>query len=247
MQQPRSASRRLSDFIHEIAPMATDGRAFEKILAAALNIPAGDVMALYRAYLSILELFKEAIAEGDSIENQAQKQLFLAPITTFQKLFEQNTIRSAANSFHLTEPTLSKLQYAAEFINTSPEQPIPDDVLTELMKNAAAMIEQIMDSDLPKYLKGRLIETLENLRFAINTYRLRGIAALRKATEEMAGVLVNNRAAFIQAGKKSEKSKKTLGDMLAFIGNVNAVIELATKLKELAAPLTQFFLPGADQ
>lgn len=247
MQQSLSAVRRLSDIMHAIAPMSSDGRAFATVLSAVLKIPSEDVMALHKAYLSILELFDEAIAEGDSIENPSQKQLFLAPIIEFQTQFKQHTIRTGANSFHIVEPTLSKLKYAAEYVNAGVEQSVDNDVLTNLMQDAESMIEQIIDSDLPKYLKGRLIEVLEKLRFAIITYRVQGISALRKATEEISGVLVNNRAEIVQTIKNNEKSKKAVFDLIAFVGKASAVVELATKLKELAAPVIQWFLPGENQ
>lgn len=247
MQQSISAVRNLSDFMHAIAPNSQDGRVFSSVLSAEFKIPQDDLLSLHHAYISILELFDEAIAEGDSIVNSSQKQLFLAPILEFQTQFKQQTIRSSANSFHISEPTLSKLKYAAEFINISLEQPVPEDTLTKLMQEAESMIKEIIESELPKYIKGRLIEVLENLRFAITTYRLRGISALRKTTEEMAGILVYNRAEITQTIDKNEKNKKTIFDLATFVSKASAVIELATKLKELAAPVIQFFLPGEQK
>ncbi len=244
MQQSLSAVRRLSDLMHAFAPMSSDGRAFATVLSAVLKIPSEDVMALHKAYLSILELFEEAIAEGESIENPSQKQLFLAPIIDFQTQFKQHTIRNSANSFHIGEPTLSKLKYAVEYINTSVEQPVDGDVLAKLMQDAESMIEQIIESDLPKYLRERLIEVLEKLRFAIVTYRVKGISALRKATEEMTGVLYNNKAEIVQTIDNNKKNKKAIFDLVTFVAKANAVVELAAKLKELAAPVIQLFLPG---
>src|SRR5690349_14219778 len=103
MQQPQTAVRRLSDFLHDIAGVSADGKAFARVMANKLNILQEDVKALHNAYTSILELFDEAIAEGESIENPAQKQLFLAPILEFHERFNKNTIQSGANSFYIVE------------------------------------------------------------------------------------------------------------------------------------------------
>lgn len=247
MQQSFSAARRLSDFMHTIAPLSSDNRAFSAVLSDVLKIPKEDVLSLHEAYISLLKLFEEAILEGDSIENSEQKELFLSPIIFLQRQFQRQAIISPANSFQIGEPTLSRIKYAAEYITTNREQPISSDVLAELMLEAESLIEQVIESDLPKYLKNRLVEVLEELRFAIITYRLHGIKALRKATENMTGILVNNKAEIKETIESSEKSKKTIFDIATFISKTNDIVGLAIKLKELAEPVIQWLLPPGTQ
>ncbi len=231
--------------MHSIAPkMGT--RPFSTILAAQLDIDPSDMLALHKAYLDLLRLFDDVIAESNCISDETKRDLLLQPVHELKNRFINQTIFTTANSFNVAEPILSRLKYAVEYIIDSPEQPVASDTLLELRQNAESMITQVLESDLPRYLKERLVEILEKFRFAIITYSLHGISGLRKATEDMLGALVFNMNELKQTAQNSEVSKKTMRNLWGFIEKANKVTEFVTKLKELAEPIVKHLLPGEN-
>ena len=97
---------------------------------------------------------------------------------------------------------------------------------------------------MPKYPKGTLITCLEEFRFTIIAYRLRGVAGLRKATEETIGALVTNKPEVTETTQRGEESKKVIFDLIDFVNKAGKIVEIATKLKELAVPIISWLLPG---
>jgi len=242
MQGSTTAIRRLSDFLHSIASKM-DGRTFLDALAKELGIENTNSRTLYEAYLDFLELLDDAIDESNNISSESQRNKFLAPIEALRKSFRTKPPHNSANTFGVNDTVLTQLDYAAEYLSGGPEQLVSPDLLKELNENANSMIEQILDSDLPKYLKSRLVEILKVFQSSIITYQLNGVSGLRKATEEMLGILVFNNTELKQATQNSAVSKKTIHNLLGFIEKASKVVEFANKLKELAAPIIKFLLP----
>ena len=167
----------------------------------------------------------------------------MEPLHELKGEFVHRTINDNCNTFQVGEPALTKLRYAAEFV-VSNEQPVQDDILKELLQDVETMVTQILDADLPSYLKARLVECLEKVRLAILTYRLSGQPGLRKAFDEMAGTLLTNRLDLVAAVKSDDKTKKSVIGLFGLIDKINKIMELATKAKELLGPLRNWLLPG---
>jgi hypothetical protein len=246
MARPTTATRRLSNFMQSIASKMNNSDSVSMVLATEMGIDRKDTISIHRAYISILELFNEVIEESQTIEDEAQRKLLLEPVQELQNRFQVLTISAAANQFSVVEPLLTKLKYAAEFINTNVESSIDDNTLNELLKSADEMVIEIVNSDLPKYVRSRLVEILEKFRFALITYKLHGASGLRKAWEEIAGTIITNQGDIKDSIPKDSNNHKTITNLFSFIQKSGMIIEVALKTKQLVEPVVRWLLPSGQ-
>jgi hypothetical protein len=95
---------------------------------------------------------------------------------------------------------------AMELSKRSAEREANEDELSNLLDDITALYEEILKSSIHKQLKTLILEQLENIRRAIEEYRIGGIRRLRKALGESIGRLYLDKD-LIESASVSDKEE----------------------------------------
>jgi hypothetical protein len=133
----------------------------------------------------------------------------------------------------ITEDTLTVLEFCAEELSGRHSEPVvDDDQLKELLEDVNALFDEIKTSTLPSDLKVLLLQELEEIRKAIQQYRIRGVERLREGLAAVTGSVMVN-AELIKNGNQYEAVSKFKKVFFA----LDSVITLASKAAPLIEPI----------
>lgn len=138
------------------------------------------------------------------------------------------------------EDFLLALQWAIEGMNEHvSERLISDEDLKQMHSELQEIIDRVLASDLPLGLKTSLVDGLAAIQSAILEYRLYGAEGIRNAIDRNVGLVYRN---LEEIGTLEQpESKNVARDAIGCIWKIDKFVSAASKVKELAQPLTEHF------
>ena len=119
------------------------------------------------------------------------------------------------------------------------ERLISDEDLKQMHSELQEIIDRVLASDLPLGLKTSLVDGLAAIQSAILEYRLYGAEGIRNAIDRNVGLVYRN---LEEIGTLEQpESKNVARDAIGCIWKIDKFVSAASKVKELAQPLTEHF------
>ncbi len=231
-----------------------------KVLTAAMRLSGGQTHPpLAKAFgiegtpnsLTIVRALTLAIEAADEIESRVKRipnvdhDLYLHSIAPVREGFLaaiQNYDFNQWRNGHLKAEYLPPLLFCSDLLSKHcPEQEIEQDELLTLTKALNELYEFILASQINDNLRLIILEQLQNIQRSIRDYRIKGVYVLNDALSTAAGDIILHSAEFQTAlDKKDRDVLQKFVDVLTFLDKITSV---ATKSKELLAPLLPVLLP----
>ncbi|VUD69051.1 hypothetical protein TDB9533_04415 [Thalassocella blandensis] len=211
-----------------------------KVWSTVLGIEEDDVLVT-KAVVELYSLSNE-IQSLIKMNNQLNHDLYLKSFNKINQSFFPLNLGTdwKAVKGHLTEESLTRLQFCAEELSTFyAEDTLSDEDLKEIIEKTEALFESVYASSLPDALRLSLLEEVERLRGSINIYRIKGAKGLKEALQGTIGAVVANQQDLKDTSKENPDVLKRLGEL---IDKLDSFTSRALKLKKMITKPIRYFL-----
>jgi hypothetical protein len=157
--------------------------------------------------------------------------LYLSPFPRIKNVVRFSAFNSPFNNLlaPVSDSDLIILAFCSEKLSEQHSERVIDEKdLQELLSEINTLFDEVNASDAPDPLKKFILRQLENIRRAIQEYRIRGTERLQEALEHLVGA-VDLHAELVKSAPKSEyfeKFKRVINRFVSFV-------EFAQKLQPL--------------
>ena len=196
MSTPDNPAGRLYQAIIDIDnTYSPDDFPIRAVLAVTHDIRTDDRSQTFLIMARLIQLTldsKKLVRALDGIDHNR----YLEPISNIEEIFSQVNLDTPWKEFRLgiSENTLSSLQFVSDMLSMRAGEKLIDEAsLPELLVDVNAILEKLLESQLPEDLKEDLLVHLEDIRSAIIDYRLFGLASLKKTFDNNLGLIIRRR------------------------------------------------------
>lgn len=237
---------RLNNFLQALKKAPSDSIGLH--LAELQGFEFSDTYAVNRAYAELSLLVRQAKNEILNHEGAVQT-LHIDPIAHIEKTFALMTVKHSASDFisNITSENFLRIQYCVHLVQSAPgEKPIPTEELLDLLKTVNALINEVLNADLPAELKNFLLEQLNRIHHAITSYHINGIKGLKNAAEQTVGAIRLADESVKRAAEKNENWKH-VNNLWLVISKIGTLVSLGYNIPKLALTAEKWFdidIPG---
>lgn len=183
--------------------------------------------------LQLRQLFTDIINKLRSIEG-IDEEMYLLPIVHVSGITSNLNLLDhpwATFSIYLSVENMTSLRYIQHTFSLHPEfdeTKIPDDEITNILKDLNNLYELIFKSSLPSELKADLLDLIQELKQGIHDYRIRGVVTLKESLAKSVGVLVTNSEAIT-----NNKDTEELEALARILTRIEKAYSFAVKVQPL--------------
>ncbi len=256
MAETINSVERLHRLLHQAKSLS--GKTCRETIAHVLNVSSEDLLAFFHGFQQILKLVYDAQQIMKKIvESQGyDAQKFLSPypqiMATLQTITANLDRRWDEHKHSITEVQLTTLLLSVDLIpKVDSEEVIEEDELAKILSEIDELTEEIIGTGLEANLKSMLVNHLEEMRMAVNDYRIRGAVRLSEVGVSGIGTaIVVAHQITINESKGMEVDDKTKSVLSKFWSLVVKAASKAEKLKpilELVSKYGTLLLGSGDQ
>jgi hypothetical protein len=192
--------------------------------AGILGMDPGDKAAVYGAIGDVISLISDARAHVRR-HPELKQELYLRTLDTVESLLLNQSPMGQWGSIvsGLNGPHMLALEFCAEQMDRlAEEKELPEAILDSLRTDIDAALTRLLSSDLEDIVKQHLVQRLEEVRAAILSYRVSGIAVVARTTEASLGAAV-----VAQSHARGEGNRAAIKDYLDIVQKGLNVVERA--------------------
>ena len=201
-------------------------------MARLFNVSRGDFAALYEKQVSLLRLLRrtKAILQAMEDPNAHQYQRCVKPLeNAIRKINLADNQSWQLNAAVPSDSDMALLGLAASAIEEIyPERLLELEELEELKSGADTLLNEAKSADVSQLMRAIIIDSLENVKFAIEDYETNGAEGLKSALAESYGRVVVD-ADVVIPEKDNEWVKRYWEYLGKFTTTVNAT-EITAKV-----------------
>ena len=246
MASPDNPAGRLYEIQDRACSFAQPNRPIKEVWAQVLGGYPADNGSLYYPLSQLIQLTQNAKKSVQQLTDVDQT-LYLKPFENIERAFATTNLDQPWSEFkdRVDDATMIALRFVSDALSRmGTEDVIDPEVLSDLQSDVGSLLEKVLQSDLPDELKTVLIESLEDIRGAILEYRIRGADGLRRVLESSVGAVLRQREQTQRIHE--EKELKVIFDFLGILRELDKLVAVSLKAKELVAPVVNYFLPSGS-
>lgn len=226
------------------APNPTAKDVWIELLGISKQNPDEAVFDLVRHLIAIKDLFAETEQALKHIEG-IDEELYIEPLSRLEKAVSPDRMQSIfRTSFQcLNEADMTALKFIAHVVSQHPtynEARIPADEIKGMLDELNSLYERIVNSELPVELRNTILDLIDEIRRAINEYRIRGVKGLRNTLALGVGTVIMNRE--IMEETTNDDDLEALTRMLVRLDKAISFASKVTPLLQAAANVLPRFL-----
>jgi len=220
-------------------------KSIREVWSTVAGIDSSDNPKILRFMADLIILAEEAknaVKQLDDVDHE----IYLRPFKKIEQAFTRISLDAKWDTFnrYLDDPTMVALSFCADTLSRSgSERQVPDEELKNLKSEIDALLEQVVDLDIPEELKTFLVEQLEKMRAAVLGYRMYGNEGLKQVLESIFGAAILHRDSIL-ANMSEEKNK---GFWLRFwktVENLANSLTAVESIKTLSGPIIALLTAG---
>ena len=209
--------------------------ALKDVWAKVFSVSPPDPAEILQPNVALINLARSGAAAVERLHSLDRK-IYLAPFRQVEMAFVQTTLKSrwADSDAHVPDTVIVGLTFVADRLATEPgvlENVLSQETLQHIHEQAQALLEEIVESDLPTELKGALADQLDQLIRLIRHYRIYGAQALKEFVDRAVGTVIRHHGEVQQ----SQTGRK----FVEIVRTVDTVVASALHLHQLAGPILQ--------
>lgn len=221
--------------LHELLSQAAKNAEQTKtrdVWASVLDCDAEDDAEITKRVIEVYGLTRE-VERLVRLIPDLNHDLYLASFNRIEKALFPLHLQNAWNQSKqaLTPDVLTRLQFCAEELGKHyTEESVDAEALEEIARLVSVTFEAVEFSEIDPALRLALLETLEGIRHALATYRIRGAKGVMEALQSLLGSLVVNNEGLVNLKGQNDDVLERLGKLIDSLDSFTARV---LKLKRI--------------
>lgn len=204
-----NTAKRICDLL-EIARREGDGAKVWEVWAKTFGIPKGaqnKVMAEIAMRLALLHGQIEFLS-AQMGETEIPEKVYGPPLKQVEAAISSQALSSQWKAFkaRITPEVMLALRYNAALLGAQ-EQPIDEKELASLIEEINHLERMLADSQLAPAVLSLIQNQIDEIRKALNEYRIRGATAVKDVVRKAAGELIEKRQVLEEGSGSEEVSR----------------------------------------
>lgn len=207
------------------------------------EIDSSDKGQILYALSGVIGLINECKEKTLSL-NIEEPEVFVETISNLEEIFSNISLGESINSIQrkIDKSTLTGLKFISHFIERDySNYNIDEDKLKDLLEDVENLIEQILVMELPKEIKDMFVYNLEKIRSAIINCKIWGFDNIRDYLDAGVGQIFRNKE-ILEINKTNENVQEIGQKYIAFLGKVDSLITIGSRIKEIVQPIMAHFI-----
>lgn len=224
---------RLHDLL-ESAKNQPENKRARDVLGIVFDVESKDTESLLRLLADLIMLSQQTKLRIKSLAD-INHDLYLKPFDNIEIILSTLNLDANWKPYKnlLSEPTLYGLKFCSDKLSRIDRiETINKSEIEAIQTKLAALVEDILKSEIDLYVKELLLRNLESLRQSLIAYRVRGLEGIEREVEAGLGSLLVSKSK-IEHVIHDEDVGHCLKTYFALLEFTNKTVMTAKKLKEL--------------
>ena len=235
MEVKTDPAGRLHDLL-EAARKQLESKRSREALGAIFGVESKDTESLLRLLADLIMLSQQTKLRIKSLAD-INHDLYLKPFDNIEQILSTLNLDASWKPYRnlLSEPTLYGLKFCSDKLSRIDRiETIDKSEIEVIQTKLAALVEDILKSEIDLYVKELLLRNLEGLRQSLIAYRVRGLEGIEREVEAGLGSILVNKSK-IEHVTSDEDAGNFLKTYFAILEFANKTVMTAKNLKESGA------------
>ncbi|MED5387434.1 MAG: hypothetical protein VX793_01165 [Pseudomonadota bacterium] len=224
---------RLHDLL-ESARKQPDSKRAREALGVIFDVDSKDTESLLRLLADLIMLTQNTKSRINAL-NDIDHELYLKPFANIEKILSALNLDSSWKPYRdlLNEPTLYGLRFCSDKLSRIDQaETVKKEDIEEIQSKLAALVEDILGTEIDMGVKELLLRNLEGLRQSLIAYRVRGLEGIEREVEVGLGALIINREK-VERASSDNKVGSLIKAYFVLLEITNKTVAAAKSIKEI--------------